>query len=125
MITAQYRPGRVAPSGGFPPGKEPATTTEYGGTRPVVTSPVARSTIFVDAPRNTPMPSTAPSSTRTPSTTSERAPMKQLSSTTTGAACNGSSTPPMPAPPEMWQFLPTWAQEPTVAQVSTIVPLST
>ena len=42
-----------------------------------------------------------------------------------GAACKGSSTPPMPAPPEMWQFLPICAQEPTVAQVSTMVPLST
>src|SRR3546814_4335106 len=28
----------------------------------------------------------------------------------------------MPAPPEMWQCLPTCAQEPIVAQVSTIVP---
>ena len=51
--------------------------------------------------------------------------MKQPSSTMTGSACNGSSTPPMPAPPEIWQFLPIWAQEPTVAQVSTIVPSST
>ena len=30
----------------------------------------------------------------------------------------------MPAPPEMWQFLPICAQEPTVAQVSTMVPSS-
>ena len=51
--------------------------------------------------------------------------MKQLSSMTTGPACSGSSTPPMPAPPEIWQFLPIWAQEPTVAQVSIMVPLST
>ena len=26
----------------------------------------------------------------------------------------------MPAPPEIWQFRPIWAQEPTVAQVSII-----
>jgi hypothetical protein len=39
--------------------------------------------------------------------------------------CSGSSTPPIPAPPEMWQRLPICAQEPTVAQVSTIVPSST
>jgi hypothetical protein len=31
----------------------------------------------------------------------------------------------MPAPPEMWQFLPIWAQDPTVAQVSTMVPVAT
>ena len=73
----------------------------------------------------TPMDSTEPSRTITPSATSERAPMKQLSSMITGPACNGSSTPPMPAPPEMWHFLPICAQEPTVAQVSTMVPAST
>src|SRR6478735_4347897 len=70
----------------------------------------------------TPMESTEPVRTTTPSATSERAPMKQLSSMITGPACSGSSTPPMPAPPEMWQFLPICAQEPTVAQVSTMVP---
>ena len=89
------------------------------------TSPVARSTILVVALMKTPIESTAPSSTITPSTTSERAPMKQLSSMMVGAACSGSSTPPMPTPPDRWQFLPIWAQEPTVTQVSTIVPLST
>ena len=73
----------------------------------------------------TPMESTEPSRTTTPSATSERAPMKQWSSMITGPACSGSSTPPMPAPPEMWQFLPICAQEPTVAQVSTMVPEST
>ena len=51
--------------------------------------------------------------------------MKQWSSTIVGEACSGSSTPPMPAPPERWQCLPTCAQEPTVAQVSTIVPSPT
>ena len=61
----------------------------------------------------------------TPSATSLRAPTKQSSSMITGFACSGSSTPPMPAPPEMWQFLPICAQLPTVAQVSTMVPLST
>ena len=70
----------------------------------------------------TPIEITDPVSTITPSTTSLRAPMKQLSSTITGSACSGSSTPPMPAPPEMWQFLPICAHEPTVAHVSTIVP---
>jgi hypothetical protein len=42
------------------------------------------------------MDSTEPSRTITPSTTSERAPMKQLSSMMVGLACRGSSTPPMP-----------------------------
>jgi hypothetical protein len=73
----------------------------------------------------TPMPSTEPSRTMQPSTTSERAPMKQLSSMMVGPACSGSSTPPMPTPPDRCTFLPICAQEPTVAQVSTIVPSST
>ena len=81
--------------------------------------------IFVEAEMNTPMESTEPSPMTTPSTTSERAPMKQLSSMMVGFACSGSSTPPMPTPPERCTFLPIWAQEPTVAQVSTIVFSST
>ena len=74
---------------------------------------------------NTPIEMTEFSSTITPSTTSERAPMKQLSSMMVGLACSGSSTPPMPTPPDRWTFLPICAHEPTVAQVSTIVPSST
>src|SRR3954465_9180965 len=50
-------------------------------------------------PRNTPMEMTLFSSTITPSTTSERAPTKQLSSMITGFACTGSRTPPLPPPP--------------------------
>ena len=73
----------------------------------------------------TPIDNTAPWRRMTPSATSERAPMKQLSSTITGFACNGSSTPPIPAPPEIWQFLPICAHDPTVAQVSIMVPQST
>ena len=103
----------------------PGTTTEYGGTSPTWIWPVARSTTLVVAEMNTPIDSTAPVPTITPSTTSERAPMKQLSSMITGLACNGSSTPPMPTPPEICTFLPIWAHEPTVLQVSTIVPSST
>src|SRR6202040_1129440 len=34
---------------------------------------------------------------------------------------SGSRTPPMPAPPEIWQLRPICAQDPTVAQVATIV----
>ena len=67
------------------------------------------------------MPSTAFSSTTTPSTTSERAPMKQSSSITVGLACKGSSTPPMPTPPDRCTSAPTWAHDPTVAHVSTMV----
>ena len=37
----------------------------------------------------------------TPSATSDLAPIKQLFSIITGDACNGSKTPPMPAPPEI------------------------
>ena len=81
--------------------------------------------ILVEAPRNTPIDSTAPLRTMTPSATSERAPMKQSSSMMTGSACSGSSTPPMPTPPEMCTRLPIWAQEPTVDQVSIMVDSST
>ena len=48
--------------------------------------------------------------------------MKQSSSMITGSAWSGSSTPPMPTPPDKWTLRPIWAQEPTVVQVSTIVP---
>ena len=58
----------------------------------------------------------------TPSTTIAREPMNASSSTITGRALTGSSTPPMPAPPARWTFAPICAHEPTVAHVSTIVP---
>ena len=48
--------------------------------------------------------------------------MNAPSSTITGAACTGSSTPPIPTPPERCTFAPICAQEPTVAHVSTMVP---
>ena len=51
--------------------------------------------------------------------------MKQLSSMIVGFAWSGSSTPPMPTPPDRWTLRPICAQEPTVAQVSTIVPSPT
>jgi hypothetical protein len=73
-------------------------------------------------PMNTPIEITEPCSTTTPSTISERAPMKQSSSMIVGAACSGSSTPPMPTPPERCTLRPICAHEPTVAQVSTMVP---
>src|SRR3546814_4090795 len=81
-------------------------------------SPVLRSTILVVDVMNTPMDSTEPLPTRTPSTTSDRAPIKQSSSIMTGSACKGSSTPPMPTPPDKCTFLPIWAQLPTVTQRS-------
>ena len=64
---------------------------------------------------------TAPAPIRTPSTITAREPMKAPSSMITGAACGGSSTPPMPTPPARWTSAPICAQEPTVAHVSTIV----
>ena len=70
----------------------------------------------------TPAPSTASRPIRTPSTTIALEPMKAPSSTMTGAAWSGSSTPPMPTPPLRWTSAPIWAQDPTVAQVSTMVP---
>src|SRR5579859_911655 len=79
----------------------------------------------VERPRLVPEPSTAPLRTLAPSATIEREPIMHSSSTTTGTAFGGSSTPPIPTPPDRCTFLPIWAHEPTVAQVSTIVPEST
>src|SRR6185369_8599482 len=124
-MTAQASDGPGDPFGNGFPGREPGTTTAYSGTSPIRILPVCRSTILVDWPRNTPIASTAPLRTMTPSATSERAPMKQSSSTITGSACSGSSTPPMPTPPEMCTRLPICAQEPTVDQVSIMVLSST
>ncbi len=80
---------------------------------------------LVEAEMKTPIDRTDPSPTMTPSTTSERAPMKQSSSMMVGLACSGSSTPPIPTPPERCTFLPICAHEPTVTQVSTMVFSST
>src|SRR6478736_3067819 len=66
-------------------------------------------------------PSTAPAPTRTPSVRIAREPMNAPSSTITGRAPGGSSTPPMPTPPARCTSAPICAPEPTVAQVSTIV----
>ena len=51
----------------------------------------------------------------------QREPIIVSSPIMTGAACGGSSTPPIPTPPERWTRSPICAHEPTVAQVSTIV----
>ena len=98
MITAQYKD---RPSTLFLPGVLPGTTTEYGGILPKIIFPVFLSIILVDCPIKTPIERTDPSPTITHSTTSERAPIKQLSSIMVGFACMGSSTPPIPAPPEI------------------------
>src|SRR5690606_11964836 len=83
------------------------------------------SIILVDAVSTTLAPNTASVSTWTPSTTIALDPTKTLSSMITGAAWTGSSTPPIPTPPLRCTCLPIWAHEPTVAQVSTMVPSST
>ena len=77
--------------------------------------------IGTEAVRETFAESTAPAPTRTPSVTMQRDPMNAPSSTITGAAWGGSSTPPIPTPPARWTSAPIWAHEPTVAHVSTIV----
>src|SRR5690606_27405885 len=102
-------------------------TTDLAGTSPLYStgSVPLTSMIFVDAVSTTLAPNTASASTCTPSTTMARDPTKTLSSMITGAACTGSNTPPIPTPPLRCTFLPIWAQDPTVAQVSTIVPSST
>ena len=104
--------------------REPGITTARGGTEPRCSTgsgPVTSIT-GVFAVRTTPAPSTASLPTRTPSTTTHRDPMKAPSSTITGSAWTGSSTPPNPTPPERCTFAPTCAHDPTVAQVSTRVP---
>src|SRR6202000_3475820 len=75
--------------------------------------------------RFVPEPSTAPVRTLAPSVTIEREPIMHSSSPPTGAAFAGATPPPIPTPPDRCTFLPIWAHEPTVAQVSTIVPEST
>ena len=75
----------------------------------------------IDGVRMQPAPSTAPSPTRAPSVIMQRLPIRHSSPMMTGAACGGSSTPPMPTPPERWTLAPIWAHDPTVAHVSTIV----
>ena len=124
MISAQGT-WKVPAGKGLGPGA--GMTTERAGTRPRSTTgcgPVT-STIGVDAVRTTFAPRTASLSTRTPSTTMQREPIKAPSSMITGLAWGGSSTPPMPTPPAKCTPRPIWAQLPTVAQVSTIEPLPT
>src|SRR4029450_1866602 len=55
--------------------------------------------IWVEPVSTTLAPRTASSSTRTPSTTTQREPMKAPSSITTDIAPRGSSTPPLAPPP--------------------------
>src|SRR6266849_3858558 len=75
----------------------------------------------VEAVSTTPAPSTASSSTRQPSTTMQRLPTNAPSSTITGLAPGGSSTPPSPTPPERCTLRPTWAQDPTGAHARAYV----
>ena len=72
-----------------------------------------------------PSPTTEPRPTRAPWVIMHRLPIITSSSMITGAAWAGSSTPPIPTPPERWTCSPIWAHEPTVAQVSTMVPAPT
>ncbi len=77
--------------------------------------------IGTEAVITTPAPRIACSPTMQPSVTMQREPMKAPSSTITGRALTGSSTPPIPTPPARCTSAPICAHEPTVAQVSTIV----
>src|ERR1700760_2499639 len=105
-------------------GRVPGTTTARGGTEPRCSTgslPVT-SMIGTDAVRVTFGASTAPRPMRPPPTTRRREPRNAPSSTITGRAPGGSSTPPIPTPPARWTFAPICAPDPTVAHVSTIVP---
>ena len=95
--------------------------THQSGTMPRdSSSPVSASITGIDPVRMQPAPSTTPLPTRAPSATMQREPIMLSSPTMTGAACGGSSTPPMPTPPDRCTRSPICAHEPTVAQVSTI-----
>ena len=104
-------------------GRVPGTTTARGGTSPRYSTGSAPVTSMTgtDAVSETFAESTAPAPTRTPSVTMHLDPRKAPSSTITGVACGGSSTPPIPTPPARCTSAPICAHEPTVAQVSTIV----
>src|SRR5919202_2526977 len=104
-------------------GRLPGTTTARGGTYPRCSTgsgPVTSMT-GIEAPNTTCGAITACSPTTTPATITAREPTNTPSSTITGRAPGGSSTPPIPTPPARCTFAPIWAPEPTVAHVSTIV----
>ena len=74
-----------------------------------------RSYTGVEAASTTPAASTAPCPMRTPSYTPQLPPMNASSSTITGSAPTGSSTPPIWAAADTCTWRPTWAHEPTRA----------
>src|SRR5690606_5437556 len=90
-----------SPAGNFL-GRMPGMTTLRAGTRPRSSfgSLPVTSRMTVEAVSATPAPMTASDSISMPSTMMARLPMKQPSSTMTGCAPGGSSTPPMPTPPD-------------------------
>ena len=102
-------------------------TTDLSGTSPRYSlgSVPETSMTLVEAVITTLAPNTASFPILAPSTTMHLDPIKALSSIITGAACKGSKTPQIPTPPLRWTFFPIWAQLPTVAHVSTMVPAST
>ena len=85
---------------------QPATTVR-GGTSSITTAPAA---------------TTAPSPTRQPSSTTQLAPIITSSSTTTGVAEAGSTTPASTVPAPIWQWAPTVARPPSTAPMSIMVP---
>ena len=95
-------------------GRVPGITTARGGDRAARFDGFRTSNIQDGraAVKTTLALSTASLPTCTPSTTMQREPMNAPSSTITGAACSGSSTPPMPTPPLKWTSAPIWAHEP-------------
>ena len=84
--------------------------TLSGSTSPMTTAPAA---------------TTASWPMRQPSITTALAPMSTLSSTITGVAEAGSTTPASTVPAPMWQFLPTVARPPSTAPMSIMVPSPT
>ena len=105
----------------------PGTTTAPGGTAsgasavPISTRSRTRS-YSRDVPVSvTPAAMTASRPMRTPSSSAQPAPANASSSTMTGRAPGGSSTPPMVTPAARWTRAPICAHEPTSTCESTIV----
>ena len=93
-------------------GRRRPRRTSRARCRELSSSPVSASITGIDPVRIAPAPSTTPLPTRAPSATMQREPIIVSSPMITGAACGGSSTPPMPTPPERCTRSPICAHEP-------------
>ena len=115
------RESRRRPSA--PRARRPRQAVRPVANRPCRSSTRSRTRSYSrDVPvRVTPAAMTASRPTRTPSSSAQPAPTKASSSTMTGRAPGGSSTPPIVTPAARWTLAPICAHEPTSTCESTIV----